>query len=333
MGKRDYYEVLGVSRSASDSEIRKAYRKLARTYHPDVNKDDPDAETKFKEIAEAYGVLSDKQKRAQYDQFGHAAFEQGAGPRPGGGQWRTSGGGFPGGGAGFGDFDLRDLFGDLFGGGGGRGFRGRPAPRGQDIEARVNLTFGQAIRGITTEMTVQRQAPCQACGGAGVTGRQACPSCGGAGGTIKPETIVVKIPPGVNNGSRVRVRGKGSGQPPGDLFVVCQVQPHPYFERRGDDVYLEVPISVTEAALGAKVDLPTIDGPTVVTIPSGSSGGRRLRLRGRGVPSPKGGARGDQYVVLKVVAPKDLTPAAREAFERLRGELTDNPRADAPWAR
>jgi molecular chaperone DnaJ len=340
MAKRDFYEVLGVPRSAADADIRKAYRTLARKYHPDVNKNDPEAEKKFKEIAEAYAVLSDKQKRAQYDQFGHAAFE-GGGPRPGAGPWRTwrpgAGAGGPGGFGGFGGINLEDLFGDLFGrAGAGRRTWAEPE-RGPDAEANVTLSFEQAIQGVTTELRVDRQAACGSCGGTGGRGRQVCTTCGGAGAVLMPETLRVKIPPGVHTGSKVRVRGAGGPSPaggqPGDLYVVVQVEPHPYFERRGQDLFLDLPVSITEATLGAKVDVPTLDGRTTVTIPPGSSSGRKLRLRGRGVPNPRDGVRGDQYVVLKVVVPAHLSERARQALESLRNEVAEDPRANVAWTR
>jgi len=338
MAKRDYYEVLGVPRTASEAEIRKAYRRLAREYHPDVNKDDPDAETKFKEIAAAYSVLSDKAKRQQYDRFGDAAFEAG-GPAgwPGQGTrraWHGPGrGGFTTGP--FGDIDLEDLFGDLLGRT-GRGARRPRARRGQDAEVRLTLTFDQAIHGTTTDLQLQRQVPCGGCGGRGAVGAQVCGTCGGQGVTVRPETIRVTIPAGVDTGSRVRLRGQGSagsdGRPPGDLYVIIQVQPHPYFERRGQDIYVEVPISVVEATLGAKVDVPTIDGFRTVHIPAGTPSGRKLRLRGQGVPRARGGTRGDQYVLIKVIAPQHLSAGARAAVETLSRELTEDPRATVAWA-
>ena len=340
MAKRDYYEVLGVPRTASEAEIRKAYRRLARKYHPDVNKDDPDAEARFKEIAEAYSVLSDKTKREQYDRLGHAAFEAGAGEaRPGGeGTWRTwRGWGFPGFSAGrFGEIDLEDLFGDLLGGG-RPGTRARAPGRGQDLEAAIDLTFDQAVRGVTTDLRLEREVPCDGCHGTGRTGSGICRACGGRGVVTRPETIRVKIPAGVDTGSRIRVRGRGApgpgGGPPGDLYVRVNVQPHPYFRREGKDVYVEVPISITEAALGGKVDVPTIDGWRTVRIPPGTSSGLKLRLRGQGIPDVRGGARGDQYVVVKVVAPRNLSERARGALETLSRELTEDPRAGVAWAR
>ncbi|MBN2560345.1 MAG: DnaJ domain-containing protein [Phycisphaerae bacterium] len=318
MAKRDYYDVLGVSRSADAGEIKRAYRRLAKQYHPDQNKDNEEAETKFKEIQEAYAVLTDKDKRARYDQFGHAGVDSRFGQ--GGGTWtRTGPRGQP-----MDVGDLEDLFDFGFstgpsGGGasifdqffqsGGPGPRVHTAepPHAQDVEHTVSLTFEQAIRGTTLELRLDI-------------------------GRGRPQEISVRIPPGVRDGQRIRVRGKGRPatrrRAAGDLYVTCSVQPHPYLERRGDDIYLDVPITIAEAALGAKVDLPTIDGTRTVTIPPGTASGAKLRLAGLGVPSPKGGQRGDHYAVIKIVPSRQLTDEQRDLLERLAATDRGSPRDD-----
>ncbi len=338
MAKRDYYDILGVSRQASQDEIKRAYRKLARQYHPDRNKDDPSAIEKFKEVQEAYDVLGDKEKRRQFDRFGTVGVGAEAG---GAGPWQTGGPGgwqvYTQGGPETIEFDLGDLeglFGGMGGGGGGgigsiferfmrqgggaaRGPRGprtqrRPASsRGQDVEHEVTLTFDQAVHGATLEVDLSR-------------GRGA------------KETIKVKIPPGVQPGQRIRVRGKGQSGTgagtAGDMYIVCSIQSHPYFTRIGNDIYLDVPISVTEACLGTKVELPTIDGRTVVTIPPGTASGRKLRLKGRGVMDARTQERGDHYAVVRIVPPKDLTPRQEALLSELQSETQFNPREDLPWS-
>ena len=308
MTKRDYYEVLGVSRTATKDQIRSAYRKLARKYHPDANKD-PGATGKFKEATESYEVLSDPTKRKTYDQFGHAA--------PGG----AAGAGWPGGrGGGRGtQVNVEDLFGrggdSPFMGMGledimealGAGRRRKPAKRqGEDLEYEITLDFLQAVRGMTATLRIQRE-----------------PS---------PETLEVKIPAGVSDGGRIRLRGKG--QPgrgePGDLYIKVHVRPHAYFRREGDDIYVEVPIGVSEACLGARVDVPTVDGMTTVTIPPCTSSARRLRLRGKGVGHGHG-ERGDQYIDLRIVVPETLSPKAQELMKELAQAEPFDPRKDAPW--
>jgi curved DNA-binding protein len=324
MAKRDYYEVLGISRSASETEIKRAYRRLAKQYHPDRNKGNPDSESKFKEVQEAYDTLSDKEKRAQYNQFGHAGPAGGFHPTDDGTTWNWSGSGnqpF--------DFgDIMDMFGsgaageprgrggassfeEFFGGRGrGRG-RGAPVAPAADIEHEVPLTFEQAIRGTTLDLQLH----------------------GGKGRRI--ERISVHVPQGVHDGQRIRVRGKGqpdgAGRAVGDLYVVCRVQPHAYFLRHEDDIYLNVPITITEAALGAKIDLPTIDGVRTVTIPPGTASGTKLRLTGLGVPNPKGDGRGDQYAVIKIVPPKRLTDEQRNFLEKLAQTDLGSPR-DGLWS-
>ena len=326
MSKRDYYDVLGVSRSGSDADIKRAYRKLARKYHPDVNKA-PGSIDKFKEATEAYEVLSDVKKRRMYDDYGHAD-----GPRMSGG---------PGSGAGMGGMDFQDFFssaasgrggrGGGGGGGGGGGFMGMglddilqslrgkmsgaggrrsQRPVNLDIEQRVILEFIQAAEGATVPIVVTR--------GSGASGRT--------------EKIDVKIPPGVRNGSKIRVKGKGAeerGGRKGDMYIIVSVKEHPYFIVSGNNITVEIPISITEAALGAKVDVPTIDGMTTVTIPSGTSSGQRLRLKGKGVGANS--KRGDQFVLIKIVAGKNISDKGQALLEEFQSCEQQDPRKDAPW--
>ncbi|RME41889.1 MAG: J domain-containing protein [Planctomycetota bacterium] len=322
--KRDYYEILGVSRTASQDEIKRAYRRLAKKYHPDRNPNDPTAEQKFKEVQQAYDVLGDPKKREDYDRFGEVGVGQfTTGPH---GervyQW--------GGGSKVNLDDLEDLF-SAFGGFGGRGasifeqfFGQRTRPRrpagpaewtepvrGEDMKQPISLSFEQAFHGAVVNVKLTSR------------------------GDGHAERLEVKIPPGVEDGQRIRVAGKGqpgrSGGGAGDLYLVCRIRPHPYFRREGPDVYLDLPISVTEAVLGAKVEVPTLEGPVSVTIPAGTRSGSKLRLKGRGFPRAGGGSRGDQYVVVQIVPPPKLTPEEREAYKRLRERETFDPRAEAPW--
>lgn len=336
MAKRDFYEVLGVGKGAADAEIKRAYRKLAKKYHPDQNKQDPDAETKFKEVQEAYAVLSDKDKRQRFDQFGHAGIDPSyggagrAGGTGGAGGARTwastdgqtidlgdladmfnfgSGGGSGGGSAGA-PGGFASAFEGLFQGGGRRSQRqqARPGPEPQlDVEQPVTLSFEQAVRGTTLELTL-------------------------ASGTGKSQRLSVSIPPGVRTGQRIRVKGKGQPggrrRPDGDLYVVCSIAPHKHFDRREDDIYLAVPITITEAALGVKLDLPTIDGPRTVTVPPGTVSGAKLRLAAMGVTNSKTGVRGDQYVEIKIVPPKKVTDKQRRLLDELATLDTDSPRAN-----
>ncbi|MFW6065209.1 MAG: DnaJ C-terminal domain-containing protein [Planctomycetota bacterium] len=329
MAKRDYYEILGVSRDASAEEIKSAYRKLARKYHPDVNKS-PDASEKFQEATEAYEVLSDVEKRKKYDQFGHAGVSgdfAGAGTgAPGGAaggarsyRWTGGGGGAGGvrfedifGGGGMSDFmgmSLDDIMEALGGGRPGGATRGRRQRnvRGRDLEYNITLDFLQAVRGATISLRLHRGE--------------------------RTETINVKIPPGVGEGSRVRVRNKGADGPagPGDLYIVTHVREHPYFWREGRDIYVHLPISITEAALGAKVDVPTIGGMTTVSVPAGTPSGRQLRLRGRGVPASGSQDRGDQRVVIRIVPPAEISEKGRKALEQFDKAVPFDPRASAPW--
>jgi DnaJ-class molecular chaperone len=316
MAKRDYYDVLGVSRGASDADIKRAYRKLARKYHPDVNKS-PGSIDKFKEATEAYEVLSDKKKRGMYDEFGHAGGPRmSAGPGPGAGvnfQDFFSGaapGGGGGGDGGFTGMGLDDILQML------RGKRSNSRKRhprqkvNLNIEQRVTLEFMQAALGTTVPILLRR----------------------GGGPDARSETIEVKIPPGVHNGAKIRVRGKGAeqrGGEQGDLYIIISVKAHPFFMVKGKDITVEVPISITEAALGAKIDVPGIDGMTTVTIPPGTTSGQRLRLRNKGIGSPS--KRGDQFVLIKIVVDKKISAKGRELLEEFQLCEQSDPRKDVPW--
>lgn len=358
--KRDYYDVLGVKRTATEKEIKKAYRRLAREHHPDLNPGNKEAERRFKEISEAYHVLSTPELRKKYDQFGHRAFE------PGGG----GSGGFDG--VDFSNFDLRDLgfgkgagFGDLFDNlfGHRRDSQTRTATRGQDLQYTMEVSFEDATRGVTVPISITRSDTCPDCGGQGQrpsARRQTCPECGGSGqrrgsmgflglgqacthcegmGTINGEPcqrcsgrgivstnerINVKIPPGVDTGSKIRVAGKGEagrqGGPPGDLYILTKVRSHPLYERKGDNLYMEAPITITEAALGATIEVQTLNGPVLMKIPPGTASGQTFRLPGKGMPHLKGEGRGDQFVQVKIVLPRNLDERSKQLlqdFERL----------------
>ncbi|MFA5073539.1 MAG: molecular chaperone DnaJ [Nitrospirota bacterium] len=365
--KRDFYDILGVKKDATESDIKKAFRKLARKYHPDINPGDKTAEQKFKELNEAYEVLSDSKKKRQYDQFGHMAFEQGFNPNAGFNQGQgfegfTQGGGsFSGGG-------FEDIFGSIFG---ERPTRTRGPQRGEDITYAVEVDFEDALFGRTMQVDVRRDVPCTICGGTGsqagsssvscptckgkgtvAQGRgfmhfsQTCPTCHGTGtmnpnpcrtcngkGIIsKSDKINVKIPPGVDNGSRIRVAGMGEpgthGGLPGDIFIVTKVRPHSYFERKGDNLYSEARVTVTEAALGAKIEIPTIDGMVSLTVPPGTQTGQQLKLKGKGVPHLGGSGKGDQYVTVRVVTPTELSQREAELLRELDRLHPSNPRKD-----
>ncbi|MBX6377072.1 MAG: molecular chaperone DnaJ [Clostridia bacterium] len=354
MAARDYYEVLGVRRDATQEEIKRAYRRLARQYHPDVNKDDPQAAERFKEVAEAYQVLSDPEKRARYDQFGHAGVDGGAAGFEGAGGFGDFGG-FPG----FGD--IEDLFDAFFGG----GRRGRRAPaQGRHLQTEIELSFEEAAFGVQKELEVARKAVCGDCGGSGAArgtqvracprcgGRgqvqssratplgqfvtvQTCPACGGRGRLVeKPcpvcggsgvarqrQRITLRVPAGIADGEQLRLAGQGEpgvhGGPPGDLFVTVRVRPHPAFRREGDDVVSDVVVEVPQAVLGATVEVDTLDGRVPLEVPPGTQSGSVFRLRGKGIPRLRGGGRGDHRVRVQVHIPKDLSEEERALYRRL----------------
>jgi DnaJ-class molecular chaperone len=314
--KKNYYELLGVSENATFDEVRKAFRRLAKKYHPDVNPGDKAAEGRFKEINEAHEVLSDEKKRAEYDAVRKGVFTGGFG---GGGPYRWPGGSDfdPGAHARGEPIDLGDIFGDLLRGGG----FSQTAGRGADLTMELPVDFLDMAKGSVRDLEYRRPRACPACRGSGRSGRRGCPQCGGAGMTEGVEQIKVKIPAGAQDGSTIRVTGKGGeGTGPGksgDLVIRLRMIPHPYFRREGRDIYLDVPITYSEAVKGAKIPVPTIDGPVTVSVPAGSSSGRKLRLKGRGVPTPRTQSRGDQYVVLQVAVPKEQSGEFLSLVDRL----------------
>jgi molecular chaperone DnaJ len=373
--KQDYYDLLGVSRKASAKDIRTAFRKLARKYHPDLNPGDKSAEEKFKQLQEAYDVLSDSKKRQMYDQYGFYSdnIPQG-GPRAGGGSEEADinfdFGGFDFGGgsgaAGSGS-SFRDLFSQFFRGGRTTNMEPEHEPGG-DLEYEIEIDFWDAVRGAVKKLTITRLDACETCHGTGAVGsaqtcqtcggsgtiqqaagkmrfnvpcthcggtgkiRKACSTCGGEGRVRRTETIDVRIPAGVASGSRVRVPGKGNagtmGAPAGDLYLRVEVKPHPFFERRGNDLYTKVPVTVSEATLGAKVEVPTIDGRSLVRIPPGTNSGKTLRLKEKGVPSARNGTRGDQYIEIQVVVPQPTDERVRNLMKELEGLAPEDPRKD-----
>ncbi len=340
----DYYEVLGVSRDAEAAEIKKAYRKLARKYHPDVNPGNAEAEKRFKEIQEAYAVLSDPEKRKQYDTYGRVDGVPGVDFDPfsrSGRRGGWSGGpvhvefGDVGGAGGFAGFqDLGDLFGEIFGRGQRATPRGpRPRP-GSDQEVVVEVDFSAAVRGTTVALPVQRQVQCSTCGGSGSKERSVCPSCHGAGVVISTERLRVKIPEGVYDGARVRVAGKGgegaAGGKPGDLYVRVRVPAHPYFKREGDSIRTTVPITFAEAYRGAEIEVGTVHGPVRAKVPPGTQSGQTFRLRGKGVRNMKTRAYGDHLYTVQVAVPKVMSPAGQELARRVAELYTGNPRDELP---
>ena len=338
---KDYYEILGVKRDASEDEIKRAYRKLARKFHPDLNPGDKTAEEKFKELQAAYDVLSDQENRKLYDQYGEnwRAVKAGAGaPPPGweGAQRSTRGAGPGADGFDFGDFDFSnfrstggggfDIFEEMFGASG----KGRRTGRGPDVEAEIELSLEEAHRGVRRTLQMQVAEICPTCNGTGVKDGKPCDTCRGAGQVIKPKTIEVNIPAGVRDGSTIRLAGQGgrgsNGSEPGDLYLHIRLRPHPVFMVKGDDLEVELPIAPWEAVLGAKVDAPTIDGKVELTIPPGAKSGQRLRLRGQGMNKRKGG-RGDEYVRLKIAVPKDVSEEERRLYEELKRVSRFKPRS------
>lgn len=338
MANRDFYAILGVGRNASDEEIRRAYRKLARKYHPDVNPGNKQAENKFKEISAAYEVLSDPEKRKLYDEFGEAGLAPGFDAakarayRHWQGEAASSGGGST-----FEFEDLEDLFGDL-GGLFGRGFRmrERQAARGQDLESTLDIDFMDAVRGFQTKLNIQRYVACSACGGSGFQSRPArgrslpCSECRGSGRVVRAETVTVNVPPGAEPDRRIRVPGKGNaglrGGPPGDLYIVPRIRPHPLLTRSGRDLTMELPVTVGEAVRGVTVQVPTPTGPVRVTIPPGAQSGQLLRVRGKGVPAHGGHPAGDLYLRLMVRVPKD--GISRDVVEKIEKAYTEDVRKD-----
>jgi molecular chaperone DnaJ len=394
--KHEYYETLGVPRTSSVDELRKAYRKLARKFHPDLNPGDKSAEERFKRVQEAYDVLSDPKKRQMYDQYGFYSesgfagggpgagpagagqqpnmdfsgfdfsdyFSEGAGPAGGRGRraehTETGGGGF------------RDIFSQFFTGRGGPQQQA-PAEKGSDLEYVMDIDFWQAIRGTQARLNITRYETCETCHGTGSTGagevtcpqckgtghvsqmagamrfnlscprcggtgklRNVCPTCAGEGRVTRTETVDVRIPPGARNGSRLRVPGKGNagtmGAPPGDLYITTKVEDHPFFRRDGDNIEITVPVAVWEAALGAKIEVPTIDGRTLLKIPQGTRNGQRFRLREKGVANSRGTERSDQIVEVAISAPEPRDERTRELLRELGKLHPEDPRAEM-WAK
>ena len=360
--KRDYYEVLGVDRNADDAALKKAYRVLAKKYHPDMNPGDKEAEKKFKEASEAYAVLSDPEKRRQYDQFGHAAFEGGAGGAGGFG-------GFDFNSADFGDI-FGDIFGDLFSGRRSGGARSGPM-KGANLRTSVRITFEEAVFGTEKEieLTVKEEcktchgtgakpgtspktcdqchgtgqvtriqqtmlgsmrtsSPCPKCGGTGKIIHQPCPKCHGTGAERRQRTIKASIPAGIDNGQTISLRGQGNagknGGIAGDLHITVTVRPHEIFRREGNSVLCEAPITFVQAALGTEMEIPTIDGKVKYTIPEGTQSGTVFRLKGKGIPNLNGRGRGDQFVTVFVETPRNLTAEQREALKKFGETMGEN---------
>ncbi len=344
-GTQDFYELLGVKKDTSADEIKKAYRRLARKYHPDLNPGDTAAEKKFKEINEAYEVLSDPKKRKEYDQYGKTPFE--------GAQGFDGFGGFGTGNYGFGAGGAEDIFSNLF-----NSFRHDGGPlRGADLSTRFDISLEEAYNGVTKPLTLTREVACKKCGGTGAESSKtcsqckgagsvkqsrgvfrlsqpcpacqgsgkiiskACASCRGGGSTVITDTIKVKIPPGADTGSKVKLRGMGSagtmGGPAGDLYIELGVKPHPTFKRDGNNIYVDVPVTVIEATLGGKIKVPTLDGTVTMTLPPGTDSGKKFKLKGKGVPQRKTGVRGDEFAVIKIVVPKKVNERTKEALEEI----------------
>jgi len=323
MAGKDYYQILGVSRNASEKEIKQAYRRLARKHHPDLNPGDKSAEAKFKEINAAYEVLSNPEKRKKYDQFGeHWEYAEQFAKSGGQGRVRWD---FGKGGTTFEYGDLSgfgDIFSSLFGDA-GIGSRMRRGPRrGQDIESPIEVTLEEAYHGSTRMMQLQTGEPCTACGGTGRVGNRVCTICNGSGGKITPKRLEVKIPAGVRDGSRIRIAGEGgpgrTGGSKGDLYLVVKVLPHKLFERKGDDLYTEVSVPLATAILGGEVRLPTLNGNLSLKIPPETQNGKVFRLAGKGMPQLGNNKYGNMFAKVKVVLPTNLTEEEKRLFERLR---------------
>jgi len=393
--KHEYYETLGVPKQASADEIRKAYRKLARKHHPDLNPGDKSSEERFKNVQEAYDILSDPKKRQMYDQFGFYSENGFAGPPPGsqgpppgmdfsgfdfsefmnnaggtpgaGGRRTETGGGGASAGGGF-----RDIFSQFFGGRGG-GAQEHEPEKGADLEYVMNIDFWQAIKGTQARLNITRYEICGTCHGSGSSGsgevtcpqckgtgnvtqmagamrfnltcpkcggsgklKNACPTCGGDGRITHTEQVEVRIPPGARDGSRLRVPGKGNagthGAPPGDLYITTRVEEHPFFHRDGDDIEIKLPVAVWEAALGAKIEAPTIDGKTLLKIPQGTKNGQRFRLREKGVLNQRTNQRGDQIVEVTIQAPDPRDERTRELLKELGKLHPEDPRSEI-WSK
>ena len=334
---KDYYKILGVDRKADDKTIKSAYRRLARKYHPDVAKT-KDATDRFKEVSEAYEVLSDPEKRRRYDSLGPdwQRYTQAPPAGPPGGGFRVEYGGDPGNLGDFSEF-FRSLLGDL----GAHARRGSRSggirfdegfdrtPRGADVEAGVEISLDEAFHGARKTFAMDLEEPCAVCGGSGNVQGKPCAACGGGGWQRAQRQVDVKIPAGVKSGQRVRVSGEGTGAPGarGDLYLSVTVAPHPFFERKGDDVHLSLPITAPEAALGTSIEVPTLRGKVSMKVPPATSSGRTFRLPGYGMPRLKGGGAGDQFVAVKIVMPSELTSEERELYEKLKALRSDNPRA------
>ncbi len=335
---KDYYKTLGVERTASSDDIRTAFRKLARKYHPDVAKDKKQAEEKFKEINEAYEVLGDPDKRKKYDELGADWNNGGFRPPPGGGgarsyTWRSGQGteGFEFGGTGFSDF-FEQFFGGRGGfprGPGGSGYAEPQTERGQDVEGVLMVTLEEATAGSVRSVSVRHNVECPECGGTGMKGRKECPRCQGAGHVQVSNNYQVRIPAGVRDGQRLRLAGRGEpghgGGPAGDLYLRVRFASHPDFRVQGGDLYHDLDLAPWEAALGANVAVPTLGGSVNIKIPAGAQNGQRLRVRGKGLAGPNGET-GDLYVVARVQMPKQITPGARVLWEQLARESNFHPR-------
>ena len=319
--KRDYYEVLGVDRNASEAEIKRAYRKLAKENHPDLHPGDKACEARFKEANEAYEVLSNAEKKAKYDQFGFAGVDPNYGAGAGG-----YGGGFTG------DFDfgdLGDIFGSFFGGGFGGGQARRNGPvRGETIRTSVSISFEEAAFGCEKEVVINRTESCSECGGTGKIIHQPCPKCHGTGAERRQRTIKASIPAGIDNGQTISLRGQGNagknGGIAGDLHITVTVRPHEIFRREGNSVLCEAPITFVQAALGTEMEIPTIDGKVKYTIPEGTQSGTVFRLKGKGIPNLNGRGRGDQFVTVFVETPRNLTAEQREALKKFGETMGEN---------
>ncbi|MBI4688101.1 MAG: molecular chaperone DnaJ [Nitrospirae bacterium] len=349
---KDYYELLGVKKDASQDEIKKAFRKLARKYHPDLNPGDKTAEQKFKEINEAYEVLGDQKKRAEYDQFGKTPpFEAGAGFEGS----KPYDFGF--------DFgNLGDIFGGLFGGQRAEGTQ----LRGVDLESSLDITLEEAYKGTTKPVTLTREIPCSACNGTGAETSQKCPNCKGTGTmpqgkgffkvsqacpncrgtgrviskackacrgngiTVVTENIKVKIPPGADTGSRLKLKGLGGigikGRPSGNLYINLNVKPHHVFKRIEDDIHVEVPVTISEAVLGGKIEVPTLDGYVTMTLPSGTDSGKKFKLKGKGITNTKTGAKGDEYVAVKIIVPKHISEKTKNSLRDIEASYEEKPK-------